>query len=113
MQGNKEEISYQRSNKGKMKPSLGLVASPGTEGGAIGTPTFVSADVVDPTAGVFVCSPMMSGGAEPIGGIKEEEAIGKKKKKKMGMEIRNERRRRRREKSVRLEVQALFFFLSF
>ncbi len=29
------------------------------------------------------------------------------------MEIRNERRRRRREKLVRLEVQALFFFLSF
>jgi hypothetical protein len=81
LQGNKEEISYQRSNKGKMKPSLGLVASPGTEGGAMGTPTFVSADVMDPAAGVFGCSPMMSGGAEPVGGIKEEEAIGKKKKK--------------------------------
>ena len=59
-------------------------------------PTFVSADVVDPAAGVFVCSPMMSGGVEPIGGIKEEEAIGKKKKKKNGNG--NKKRKKKEEK---------------
>ncbi len=104
LQGNKREISYHESTNGKMKPSLRSLASPkikgratGTasseiEGGATSTPTTASAKAVDPTVGVSDRSPVVSGGAEPIGKVEEEEAIGKKwkqGKKEEGREERN------------------------
>ncbi len=74
-----------------MKPSLGSLASPEIKGGATytasprveegatGASTITSVDA----AGVSDCSPVVSGGAEPAGGIVEEEAISKYGNKKI------------------------------
>ena len=87
-----------------MKPSLRSLASPKIKGRAtgtasseiereaMGTPTSASAKAIDPAAGVSNRSPVVSGGAELIGKVKEEEAIGKKwkqGKKEEGREERN------------------------
>jgi hypothetical protein len=82
LQGNKEEISYQGSIRGKTKPSLGSAASPKMEGGTTGTSTTASMDTVDLAARVFGCSPVVSGGVEPAEGVAEEEAIGENESKK-------------------------------
>ena len=94
LQGNRGEISYHGSTKGKTKPSLGSLAlpeieegamgaaSPGTERGATGASTTASVDVVDAAPGVFDRSPVVGGGAGLAGATEEEEAMDKVKNKK-------------------------------
>jgi hypothetical protein len=95
LQGNRGEISYHGSTKGKTKPSLGLLAlpeieegatgatSPGTERGAMGASTTASVDVIDAAPGVSNHSPIVGGGAGLAGGTEEEETMDKVKNKKI------------------------------
>jgi hypothetical protein len=89
LQGNRWEISYYGSTKGKTKPSLGSLASseieegamgaasPGAEGGAMEASTIASVDVVNAAVRVSNRSPMVGGEVELAGGVVEEEAIDK------------------------------------
>ena len=94
LQGNRGEISYHGSTKGKTKPSLGSLAlpeieegamgaaSPRTERGATGASATASMDVVDVAPRVSDRSPVVGGGAGLAGGIEEEEVMDKVKNKK-------------------------------